>query len=419
MSEYKKVENAKAELTTSVEGEIWEQAQKTAFKKLSKNVEIRGFRKGQAPAKLVRQQLSEGRILLEAAEELAQAELEKAVKEHQVELIDRPDLKIDTITNEKLVLTFVCPVKPDVEINDYKGLPYNEEETVVTEEDVQKQLDAIRENKAELELKEDGSAAEGDTVVIDYVGTINGVAFDGGSAENYELTLGSHSFIPGFEEAIVGMNSEEEKDITLTFPEDYHAENLKGKEAVFHVTVHEIKTKVLPELTEDIIEELNIKDVHTLDELKKYIHDGVFKQRKRENESKARGELFDKLNEKATIEVPEKMVEQELDGMVNDYERQWTYQVNNPGFKFDEKMKATLRKNMKDEALKRVRISLILEEIGRRENIQVSDEEVEEEYNKLADEYGMTANDLKKYMPKNFLLSDLKDRKTVELLKNK
>lgn len=417
MSEYKKIENAKAEVLSVVEGNKWQDAQENAFKKLSKNVEVKGFRKGQAPAHLIRQKLSEANILLEAAESLAQAELEAAVKEHDIELIDRPELKINEIDTTKLVLSFVCPVKPDVEINDYMDLPYSEEETKVSDEEIEQQLQSLRESKAEMELKENGAAEEGDTVVIDYVGSVDGVEFEGGKAENHELVLGSHSFIPGFEEALVGMNSEETKEIDVTFPEDYHAENLKGKAAKFKVTVHEIKTKVLPQISEEMIAELGIKEVTNMEELKKYIHDGLYKQHKRENETKARNALFDLLNEKAVIEVPSVMIEQELDGMVNDYERQWTYQMGNPGFKFDDNMRKSLRENMKDEATKRVRISLILDEIGRKEGVTVSDEEVEEEYEKLAKDYHMTTEELKRYMPKNFLKSDLVDRKTIELLK--
>ncbi|MDO5439080.1 MAG: trigger factor [Erysipelotrichaceae bacterium] len=417
MSEYKKLENAKAELKATVDTEKWKEAQKKAFRKLAKNVTVKGFRKGAAPENLIRKQIPEGQILLEAAESLAQGELEAAVAEHKVELIDRPELRIDAIDPEQLVLTFECPVKPDVQIEDYKDLGYKEDRVRVTEKEIQAEIDKVRENKAELELKE-GAVENGDVAVIDYEGFIDGVAFEGGKGENHELEIGSGSFIPGFEEQLIGMNSEEEKEIKVTFPKDYHADELAGKEATFKVTVHEVKTKVLPEIDETIIEELNIPEVTNLEELKKYIKNGLTQQRKREAETKARNELYDKLNEKAVIEVPEVMIKQELDGMVNEYERQFTYQMNSaPGFKFDEKFRDTLRVQLRDEAVKRVRLSLILEEIGRRENIEVTDAELDAEYNRLAEQYKMEVAEVKRMLPAEFLTSDLRDQKTLEVLK--
>ncbi|MBQ1809818.1 MAG: trigger factor, partial [Erysipelotrichaceae bacterium] len=278
-------------------------------------------------------------------------------------------------------------------------------------------IDKVRESKAELEFKE-GAVENGDVAVIDYEGSIDGVPFEGGKAENHELEIGSGSFIPGFEEQLIGMNPEEEKEINVKFPEDYHAEELKGKDAVFKVKVHEVKHKVLPEIDETIIEELNIPEVATVEELKKYIKNGLTQQRKRDAEMKARNELLDKLNEKAVIDVPEVMIKQELDGMVNEYERQFTYQMNSaPGFKFDEKFRDMLRGQLHDEAVKRVRQSLILEEIGRRENIEVTEAELDEEYKRLAEQYKMDVEDVKRMLPAEFLTSDLRDKKTLDVLK--
>ena len=417
MSEYKKIENAKAELTATVDTETWKEAQKKAFRKLARKVTVKGFRKGQAPEHLIRKQIPEGQILIEATEDLAQGELEAAVAEHKVELIDRPELRIDAIDPEQLVLSFICPVKPDVQIEDYKDLGYKEDRVRVTEKEIQAEIDKVRESKAELEFKE-GAVENGDVAVIDYEGSIDGVPFEGGKAENHELEIGSGSFIPGFEEQLIGMNPEEEKEINVKFPEDYHAEELKGKDAVFKVKVHEVKHKVLPEIDETIIEELNIPEVATLEELKKYIKNGLTQQRKRDAEMKARNELLDKLNEKAVIDVPEVMIKQELDGMVNEYERQFTYQMNSaPGFKFDEKFRDMLRGQLHDEAVKRVRQSLILEEIGRRENIEVTEAELDEEYKRLAEQYKMDVEDVKRMLPAEFLTSDLRDKKTLDVLK--
>ncbi|MDD6005518.1 MAG: trigger factor, partial [Firmicutes bacterium] len=321
MSVLNKIENAKVELKVTLEGEKWETAKNKSFDKIASKVEIKGFRKGQAPKNLVRKQINEQQVILEAVESLAQEALINAIEEHHVELIDRPELKIDTLTNEKAEITFVCAVKPDVTLGQYKGLGYSVEEATVTDEDVENEISKIKEQKAELEIKEDGSVENGDTVVIDYAGFKDGVAFDGGTAENQELVIGSNTFIPGFEEQLIGMKSEEEKEINVKFPEDYHAEDLKGADAMFKVTVHEIKTKVLPELDEEIISSLNIKDVKTEEELRNYIKDALLKNRQNENENKATDELLDKVCEAATVEIPEVMIENEVTDMLKEYEQ--------------------------------------------------------------------------------------------------
>jgi len=417
MSEYKKIENAKAELTVKVDKEKWAEAQEKAFNKLAKNVEVAGFRKGQAPKTMIRQQLGEGRIMLEAAESLAQGELEAAIKEHDLTLIDRPELKIEEMNSDALTLGFICPVYPDVELGDYKKIEYKEKKVKVTKADVSKEIDNIRERKAEMELKEDGKAEKGETVVIDYVGEIDGVPFEGGSADNQELELGSGAFIPGFEDQLVGCKSEEKKDVKVTFPEDYHAEDLAGKEAVFHVTVHEIKKKVLPELDEELIAELQIPEVKTQEELEKYIHDQLSESQKFENKQVAEAELLDKLVSESKIEIPEVMINEELENLVNEYERQWSYQMRNPQFKFDESLRNTLRDNFKEDAKRNVSVRLCLNEVAKKENITVSEEDLENKYQDMAKQYDMEVDDVKRMLPDYYLKEDLKNEKTLSFLK--
>ena len=243
MSEYKKIENAKAELKCTLEGEKWTEAQKSAFKKLAAKVEVKGFRKGQAPKNLVEKYVSHQEVLLDAAESLAQEALTNAIKKHNVELIDRPQLKLDEINDDKCVLTFECAVTPDIKLGDYKKIEYKVEEVKVEDKDVDDDIAKLLDRKADLELKEDGAVEDGDTAVIDFEGFLNGEPFEGGKGENYDLVIGSNSFIPGFEPQLIGMKPEETKEINVTFPEDYQAENLKGKETTFKVTVHEIKKK--------------------------------------------------------------------------------------------------------------------------------------------------------------------------------
>lgn len=377
MSVLNKIENAKVELKVTLEGEKWETAKNKSFDKIASKVEIKGFRKGQAPKNLVRKQINEQQIILEAVESLAQEALINAIEEHHVELIDRPELKIDTLTNEKAEITFVCAVKPDVTLGQYKGLGYSVEEATVTDEDVENEISKIKEQKAELEIKEDGLVENGDTVVIDYAGFKDGVAFDGGTAENQELVIGSNTFIPGFEEQLIGMKSEEEKEINVKFPEDYHAEDLKGADAMFKVTVHEIKTKVLPELDEEIISSLNIKDVKTEEELRNYIKDALLKNRQNENENKATDELLDKVCEAATVEIPEVMIENEVTDMLKEYEQRLMQQglKLEQFYQFTGQTEADLRSNMRIDAEKKVKLRLVLEEVAKAENVEVTKED--------------------------------------------
>ena len=419
MSEYKKIENAKAELTCTLEGESWEKAKGTAFRKLSAKVEIKGFRKGQAPKHLVEKYINHNEILIEAAEALAQETLNKAIEEHDVTLIDRPELKIDDMNDDKCVLTFVCPVLPDVKVGDYKKLGYKVEEVKVEDKEVDDQIADLLDRKADLELKEDGEVEDGDTTVIDFEGFVDGVAFDGGKGENYDLVIGSHSFIPGFEEQLIGMKAEETKDIDVTFPDNYQAENLKGKAAKFTVTVHEIKKKVLPELNDEFVKEQKIENVNTVDELKNYTKENITKRKESDAVNKAESELMDNLAEIVDVEIPEAMVKSELDAMVQNYESRMMQQ----GISLAQFMKITgqtlegLRDSMKDDAKKRIKINLALGEIAKAENVEVKEEDLNDEYTKMSEMYGMPVDDIRKYVPESTLKDDLKLQKALEILK--
>ena len=419
MSEYKKIENAKAELTCTLEGEEWKKAQETAFRKLAAKVEIKGFRKGQAPRHLTEKYVNHNEVLLDAAEALAQEALNKAVDEHNVTLIDRPSLKVDEMTDEKCVLTFECPVYPDVTLGDYKNLGYKVEEVKIEDKEVDDQIADLLNRKADLELKEDGEVEDGDTTVIDFEGFLDGVAFEGGKGENYDLVIGSHSFIPGFEEQLIGMKAEETKDINVTFPEDYHASDLKGKDAVFKVTVHEIKKKVLPELNDEFVTEQKIENVNTVEELRNYTKENLSKRKESEALNKAENDLMDKLVEITESEIPEVMVNSELDMMVQNYEQRMMQQ----GLSLKQFLDITkqsmddLRNSMKEDAVKRLKINLALDEIAKKENVEVLEEDLNAEYQKMADMYGMDVEEVKKYVPDSTLKDDLRLQKALDLLK--
>ena len=419
MAEYKKIENAKAELTCTLDGETWEKARKTAFNKLAKKVEIKGFRKGQAPKNLVEKYVSNNEVLIDAAESLAQEALNKAVEEHHVTLIDRPNLKIDEINDEKCVLTFECPVYPDVELKDYKKLKYKVEEVKVEDKEVDDQIADLLNRKADLELKEDGEVDDGDTAVIDFEGFLNDVPFEGGKGENYDLVIGSHTFIPGFEEQLLGMKSEETKDIEVTFPEDYQAENLKGQKTKFTVTVHEIKKKVLPELNDEFVKEQKLENVNTVDELKEFTKKNLTTRKENEAKAKADEDLVNQLADITTVDIPEVMVKSELDNMVQNYESRLMQQGLNLAqfLQFTNQTVDDFRNQMSDDAKKRIKVNLALDEIAKKENIEVSDQDITDEYQKMADMYGMEVEQIKNFVPEFTLKDDLRLQKALDFLK--
>jgi len=420
MSDIKKLENAKVEVTTVIDGDEWAKAQDKAFKKIAKDVEIKGFRKGQAPEHMLRQYIKEEGILAEAAQEIAQGKLEEVMKEHDLKLIDRPELKINALTKDSCSLGFICPVYPDVELGDYKSVKFEKEKVDVKDEEVTKELDKIKEQKAELELKEDGVVENGNTVVLDFEGFKDGVPFEGGKADNYELVIGSGSFIPGFEEQVIGMKPEEEKDINVTFPENYHVEDLKGKPVVFKIKVHEIKNKVVNELNDDMVKELKIDGVNTVDELKAHVKEQLLKNKETEAENKATEKVLDKLIELSKIEVPEVMTNHEVEQMVNEYASRFLQQ----GIPFDQFLKMTgqtldgLKKTFEPQAIKRVKTTLILEEIARKENLDISEDELNKHYEGISKQYNnMPIDEIKKYLTPDQVKGDLKLQKALDLLK--
>ena len=419
MSEYKKIENAKAEVKATLDGETWKKAIDSAFKKLANKVEVKGFRKGQAPRHLVEKYISHNETLLDAAESLAQKALEDAVDEHDITLIDRPELKVDEINDEKCVLTFVCPILPDVKLGDYKKLEYKLEEANVEDSEIDDQIVTLLNQKADLELKEDGEVEDGDTTVIDFEGFKDGVPFEGGKADNYDLVIGSNSFIPGFEDQLIGMKPEETKEIDVTFPDTYHVEELKGQPVKFKVTVHEIKKKVLPELNDEFVKELKYENVNTVDELRNYTKENLLKRKEDDAKRKAEDDLLDKLVDITEVEIPDVLIKSETDNIVQNYEQNFMQQ----GFSLAQFLQMTgqkiedFRESQKDNAIKRIKTNLALSEIGKKEKIEVTDEDLDAEFKKMSEMYGMDVEEVKKYVPASSIRSDLKLQKTLDLLK--
>ena len=419
MSEIKKVENAKVEITSVVDGEKWAEAYNKAFNKLAAKTSIDGFRKGKAPKNILKKVINPQSVCYEAVDEIAQSVLEEAIKEHNIELIDRPELNLGTVNETSCTFIFTCPVPPDVELGDYKNLGYHVEEVSVTDGDVEAELDKLKEQKAELEIKEEGELENGDISVIDYEGFKDGVPFEGGKGENFELTIGSGQFIPGFEEQLIGMKTEEEKEINVTFPENYHVEELKGQPVIFKVKLHEIKKKVLPELDEELIKDLKIENVNTLDELKEYYRANLLKSRKDWAENKALDEAINKLVEEAKVEIPEVMINSMCDNMINEYGQQFMAQgLSMEQFRsmFGENVDG-LRNAFRPEAEKRVKTNLCLNKLAELENLNVGAEDLEKYYSDLAETYSMPVEDVKKYIPESNAKEDLKVRKALDFIR--
>jgi trigger factor len=343
----------------------------------------------------------------------------KAVEETGISPVDRPEIDIEQMEKGKeLIFTATVTVKPEVKLGEYKGLEVEKMETEVTSEDVENELKSLQEKQAELAVKEEGAAENGDTVVIDFEGFVDGEAFEGGTAENYSLELGSGSFIPGFEEQLVGLETGAEKEVEVNFPEEYHASELAGKPAVFKTKLHEIKAKQLPELDDEFAKDAD-EEVETLDQLKEKIQKRLEESKKNEAEQTLRDTLVEKASENTEVEIPDAMVDTEVDRMMQEFEQRLQMQGMNLElyFQFSGQKEEDLRGQMKEDAAKRVRTNLTLEAIAEAENLEISDEEAEEEVNKLAEQYNMAADNIKQALGGlDNLKTDLKIRKAVEIL---
>ena len=418
MSTWTLNEKSCGDLNVVLEGDAWKAAQKKAFDKLAKNVQIEGFRKGKAPKKMIEKMIPMQNILLEAAEAEANNCLKAAVEEHDLWLVDSPTLEINEINEDKVDYTFKCVVKPEAKLGQYKGLPYEVKEVEVTEDEINAELAKIQENFAELQAK-DGAVEEGDTAVIDFEGFKDGVAFEGGKGENYPLVIGSHSFIPGFEEQVAGMVQNETKDLNVTFPENYGAAELAGQAVVFTVTVKEVKTKVLPALDDELAKDVNIDGVDTLEDLKKNVSDKLAETKKQNNENEALDALIETLVANAEVEIPEVMIDQEADDMLNEQDQRMQQQ----GFTLAQYLQITgqkvedLKEQMKGDAERRLKLRLVLEAVAKAENLVPTDEEVEAEFDKVASMYGMEKDEVKKYISAASLSYDVKMQKALDFVK--
>ncbi|MFJ5670283.1 trigger factor [Bacillus safensis] len=416
---WEKQEGNEGVLTVEVDAETFNKALDDAFKKVVKQVSIPGFRKGKVPRGLFEQRFGVESLYQDALDILLPVEYPKAIDEAGIEPVDRPEIDVEKIEKgENLIFTAKVTVKPEVKLGDYKGLNVEKDDTAVTDEDVQEELKGMQNRQAELVVKEEGAIENGDTVVLDFEGFVDGEAFEGGKAENYSLEVGSGSFIPGFEEQLVGLEAGAEKDVEVTFPEEYHAEDLAGKPAVFKVKIHEIKAKELPALDDEFAKDVD-EEVETLAELTEKTKKRLEEAKENEAEGKLREELVAKASENAEVDIPQAMIDTELDRMMKEFEQRLQMQGMNLElyFQFSGQDEDALKEQMKEDAAKRVKSNLTLEAIAAAENLQVSDEEVEEELSKMAEAYNMPIENIKQAIGStDAMKEDLKVRKAIDFL---
>jgi trigger factor len=419
-AKWEKLEGNQGVLTIEVDAAKVNEGLEAAFKKVVKTINVPGFRKGKMPRQMFEKRFGVEALYQDAIDILLPEAYANAIDETGIFPVDRPEIDVEQIEKGKsLIVKATVTVKPEVKLGEYKGLEVEAFDTEVTDEEVDAELKSLQERQAELVVKEEGTAENGDTVVLDFEGFVDGEAFEGGKAENYSLELGSGSFIPGFEEQLVGIAAGEEKDVEVSFPEEYHAAELAGKPAVFKVTVHEIKGKELPELDDEFAKDVD-EEVETLEALKEKTKNRLKHDKEHQAEHHVQDSVVEKAAANAEIDVPEVMVENEIDRMMNEFEQRLQTQGMNLElyFQFSGQDQSALREQMKEDAESRVRVNLTLEAIAQAENIEVSQEDVDAELGKMAEQYNMTVDQIKAALGGNIegIQSDLKMKKTVEFL---
>ncbi|MGX5164931.1 trigger factor [Limosilactobacillus reuteri] len=410
---------SKGTLTFEIDVDTINKGIDEAFVETRKKITVPGFRKGRVPRQIFNQMYGEESLYQDALNKVLPDAYNEAVKETNIQPVDQP--KIDIKSMEKgqpWVLTAEVDVMPEVKLGEYKGMEVPAQDTTVTDADVDDALKTKRQQQAELVLKEDKPAEKGDTVVIDYKGSVDGEEFDGGSAENYSLELGSGSFIPGFEDQLIGHNADEDVDVNVTFPEDYHAKNLAGKDALFKVKIHEIKEKQLPELDDDFAKDVD-EDVDTLAELK----EKTKKQLQEEKDNQAKAAIEDAAINKAVAnaeiqDIPQAMLDDDTNRQMQQYLAGMQQQGISPQmyFQITGTKEEDLKKQFANDAAQRVKTNLVLEAIVDDANLDATDEEIAKEISDLAKQYGMEEDAVKKALSKDMLMHDIKIRKAVDLV---
>lgn len=419
--EEKKAKNIH-EVTVTIDGDEWKKKLDETFKKVIKTVKIDGFRPGKAPRDVYEKKYGKQALVVEAVDSYMNEAYKKALDDFKGdinEIIMQPSVSLDKADTDGVTYKFIFTTKPEIKFNKYTDLKVKKPSVKVTDKDVEEEIEKLKKEYADLSVK-DGKIEKGDTAVIDFEGFDGDKAFEGGKGENYSLEIGSNSFIPGFEDALIGLKAGDKKDVKVTFPKDYHAEELKGKPVTFKVLVHEVKTKVYPELNEEFFKDLGLDDVKTLDDLKKTIKDTMTSSKEFEAENKYVDDLFEALLKETSVEVPHELVHEEIDRMVKQYEERLKMQgvTLDQFFKFTNSNIEALEAQMREEAEKRVKLRFAIDEIIKLEKISVTDEEAEKDAIEKAKKHNMDKDEyVKAFGGLDMLKYDLMVSKVIEIIK--
>ena len=393
------LEKNMAKLTIEVPASEFEKALQSAYNKQKKSISVPGFRKGKVPRQMVEKMYGPEIFYEDAANELIPTAYEEELKNCDLEIVSRPTVDIIQIKKgENFIFTAEVAVKPEVTLGEYKGMEVDKTSTRVTQKEVEAKIKEEAEKNARTVTVEGRPVQDGDEVILDFEGFVDGEAFEGGKGENYPLTIGSGSFIPGFEEQLVGAEAEKEVEVKVTFPEEYHAEELKGKDAVFKCTIHEIKEKQIPEIDDEFAAE--VSEFDTLDEYKADVKAKIKEQKENEGKQKKEDQAVEKAVANATMEIPEAMIDEQVRQMVNEFAQNMQYQ----GISFEQYCQITgmtlekIQEETRPQAVKRIETRLVLEAIAKAENIEVTEERLDEEIKKMAESYNMEADKLKELM---------------------
>lgn len=418
-AKFEKLEKNMVKFTMEVDADTFKKAIETAYQKNRGKINLQGFRKGKAPRKLIEKAYGADVFYEDAANEVMQPAYEAAIKESGLEIVSRPSVDVVQAEEGKpFIFTAEVAVKPEVTLKDYKNIEIQKEEITVSEEEINKKLDEVREKNSRIIDVEDRAIKNGDIVTIDYAGSVDGVAFEGGTDTGHELTIGSGHFIPGFEDQLIGHNIGDEFDVNVTFPDPYHADDLAGKDAVFAVKVHGIKEKELPELDDELAQD--VSDFDTLEEYKEDLKKQLLHDKEHKAEHELEHKVMDALVERLEVELPEPMVDLEVENQLYNMENRMRAQ----GFSLEQYMQftgqtiASLQAGMKEGAAKSIKGRLALEAVAKAENFEVSEEELEKEYQKMADMYKMDVEKVKEMVPDTDMMKeDILNQKAMEFVK--
>ena len=413
-----KLENSKVEVICDVETASWKEAQEKAFAKLAGNLEIKGFRKGKVPADIAKKHIDTGSVFNEAINAMLQPAFEEVLKEEKLQPFARPSVDVTKVSDTELQLKFVIVLAPEVKLGAYKGLGVKKEAVKVEDKEIDEAIEKLVAQNASLVVKE-GEAKKGDTVVIDFVGSVDGKEFEGGKADNYSLELGSNSFVPGFEDQLVGHKAGDDVEVNVTFPTQYVPE-LAGKKALFKCKVHEVKEKVLPKLDEDLIKDLNLPEVKDEAGLREYERKAIASQKEGKAQNDALNKVLEKIVKAAEVEIANEVLAEEVEGMKKNMEEQ----IKQRGLTLEQYYQITGEKEvdvearMRIEADKNLRTILCMEEIAKVEKLEVSDADVDAEMKSIADMYKMPVDKVKEILGKDLgrFKAELRQRKIQEFL---